>query len=419
MSYVGEKPYPIRDGGTGQSSLPTNGQLLIGNNNNFDLANLTAGSGINITNGTGSITIASTVSPPVLTPVFLARLTSTQSSVTGDGTDYTPIIFDAVDGNVGLAYDNTTGLFTAPTTQIYVFSFGIQIVNLDPTHTECSFKIESSNGANAFGFYGNPYVVNYAGYLMLSQTVIMALGAGDTTQVSLQISNGTKTIDVYGDNSGSYYTWFAGYLLAGNNGGMSTLDAVVDGSGNTVVPTGGLITLVNGTSVSSLTHSSSHITLDVKGSTQYVLQVGNASGSLNNLAAGVGLSNQVLTSQGAGSEPQWTTLGSVVVWVAVAAASQTMVAQHGYVNNNAGLTTFTLPATANFGDIIEIAGVGAGGWKIAQNAGQSIVVGSLTSTVGAGGSVSSTMATDTIRLLCTTANTTFKALSWAGNLTVV
>ena len=418
MSYVGAKPYPIRDGGTGQSTAPANGQLLIGNSGNYDVSNLTAGSGISVTNSPGHITISSTVAPPVLTPVFLARLSSTQSNVTGDGTDYTPIIFDTVDGNVGLAYDNTTGLFTAPTTQIYVFSFGIDIQGILPAHTECSFKITSSSGAVAYGFFGNPYVSNYSGELMLSQTAIMALSASDTVQVSLKISNGTKVIDVYGDASGSYNTWFAGYLLAGNNGGTSTLDAVVDGSGNTVVPTGGLITLVNGTSVSSLTQSASHITLDVKGTTQYVLQVGNASGSLNNLADGVGFANQVLTSQGAGAEPQWTTLGSIVVWNAVAGTSQTMVPQHGYVNNNSGLTTFTLPATANFGDIIEIAGVGAGGWTIIENAGQSIIVGDLTSTVTSG-SVSSTKATDTIRLLCTAANTTFKALSWAGNLTVV
>lgn len=420
MSYVGAKPYPVRDGGTGQSTVPADGQLLIGDTaaKKFDVASLTAGSGISITPGPGSLTIASTVAPPVLTPVFLARLTSTQSNVTGDGTDYTPIIFNTADGNVGTAYDTTTGLFTAPTTQIYVFSFGLDILGIDAGHTEMAMKLEASGGAVAYGFLGNPYPISYSGEMKLSQTCIMALSASETVKVSLVVSNGTKTIDVFGDASGNYNSWFSGYLLAGNNGGMSQVDAVVDGSGNTVVPTGGLITLVNGTSVSSLSGSASHITLDVAGTTQYVLQVGNAGGSLNNLAAGTGLSSQVLVSQGAGAEPQWQSLGSVVVWVPVAGASQAMVAQRGYVNNNAGLTTFTLPATANFGDIIEIAGVGAGGWTIVQNSGQSIVVGALTSTVTTG-SVSSTMATDTIRLLCVAANTNFKALSWAGNLTVV
>ena len=49
----------VANGGTGQSSY-TNGQLLIGNTtgNTLTKATLTAGSGVTITNGTGSITIA-------------------------------------------------------------------------------------------------------------------------------------------------------------------------------------------------------------------------------------------------------------------------------------------------------------------------------------------------------------------------
>jgi len=48
---------PINQGGTGVSSTPTNGQLLVGNGTGFTLATLTAGSGISVTNAAGSITI--------------------------------------------------------------------------------------------------------------------------------------------------------------------------------------------------------------------------------------------------------------------------------------------------------------------------------------------------------------------------
>jgi hypothetical protein len=50
----------IGNGGTGVTNTPTAGQLLIGNttNSDYDLANLTAGTGISVTNGDGSITIA-------------------------------------------------------------------------------------------------------------------------------------------------------------------------------------------------------------------------------------------------------------------------------------------------------------------------------------------------------------------------
>lgn len=48
---------PVGSGGTGLTSTPTNGQLLIGNGTGFTLAALTAGSGITVTNAAGSITI--------------------------------------------------------------------------------------------------------------------------------------------------------------------------------------------------------------------------------------------------------------------------------------------------------------------------------------------------------------------------
>jgi hypothetical protein len=50
----------VAQGGTGLTSTPSNGQLDIGNGSGFTRANLTAGSGISITNGAGSISIAAT-----------------------------------------------------------------------------------------------------------------------------------------------------------------------------------------------------------------------------------------------------------------------------------------------------------------------------------------------------------------------
>ncbi len=46
-------------GGTGLTAAPSNGQLLIGNGSGYSLATLTAGSNVTITEGSGSITIAS------------------------------------------------------------------------------------------------------------------------------------------------------------------------------------------------------------------------------------------------------------------------------------------------------------------------------------------------------------------------
>ena len=51
---------PVENGGTGLATTPTDGQLLIGNGSGYTLTELTAGTGIDITNGSGSIDIANT-----------------------------------------------------------------------------------------------------------------------------------------------------------------------------------------------------------------------------------------------------------------------------------------------------------------------------------------------------------------------
>lgn len=57
----------IANGGTGVTTVPTNGQLLIGNGTGYAVAGLTAGSGVSITNGAGTITIAATGSGGTIT----------------------------------------------------------------------------------------------------------------------------------------------------------------------------------------------------------------------------------------------------------------------------------------------------------------------------------------------------------------
>jgi hypothetical protein len=51
---------PVASGGTGLSTIPTNGQLLIGNGTGYTLNTLGVGAGISVTNGLGTITLANT-----------------------------------------------------------------------------------------------------------------------------------------------------------------------------------------------------------------------------------------------------------------------------------------------------------------------------------------------------------------------
>jgi hypothetical protein len=123
------------------------------------------------------------------------------------------------------------------------------------------------------------------------------------------------------------------------------------------------------------------------------------------LSAGSGIS----IANGAGTITISGT-GSGIGWTNVTGTTQAGAADSGYVSDNASLVTITLPATAAFGTAFSIIGAGAGGWKIAQNAGQNVQVGNVSSTVGVTGSVASTNQFDSIDLLCTVSNTTWTTL---------
>jgi hypothetical protein len=69
-------PVSVANGGTGQSTTPTNGQLLIGNGTSFVLSTLTAGSGVSITNSAGSITLSATNSGAVTSVTATGPLAS-------------------------------------------------------------------------------------------------------------------------------------------------------------------------------------------------------------------------------------------------------------------------------------------------------------------------------------------------------
>ena len=62
-------PLTLANGGTGVSTIPANGQLLIGNGSGYTVANLTAGLNVGISNTAGGITISSSVGPTGVLPV--------------------------------------------------------------------------------------------------------------------------------------------------------------------------------------------------------------------------------------------------------------------------------------------------------------------------------------------------------------
>lgn len=132
------------------------------------------------------------------------------------------------------------------------------------------------------------------------------------------------------------------------------------------------------------------------------------------ISAGAGIS----VTNGAGTITIAATAS--VNWNNVTSGTQALSPEQGYVTNNgASLVTYTLPVLAAFGTVISVAGFSSGGWTIAQNALQSIVFGNVSTTVGIGGSLSSTNGGDQVDLLCVVANTTWVVRDTIGNLTYV
>jgi hypothetical protein len=107
---------PVANGGTGQTTY-TNGQLLIGNTtgNTLTKATLTAGTGISITNGTGSISIAATNNGTV-TSVGVSGgttgLTTSGGPITSSGTITLAGTLAVTNGGTGITSFGT-GVATA------------------------------------------------------------------------------------------------------------------------------------------------------------------------------------------------------------------------------------------------------------------------------------------------------------------
>jgi hypothetical protein len=98
--------------------------------------------------------------------------------------------------------------------------------------------------------------------------------------------------------------------------------------------------------------------------------------------------------------------------------SENLVAGNAYIANSGSLVTYALPPTAAVGDQFKVLYRGAGNFKIAQNSGQSIICGDLTTTVGVGGSVTGVDAGTIITITCLVANNRFIAEA-TGNFTTV
>lgn len=98
-------------GGTGTGTTPSNGQLLIGNGGGYSVANLTAGTGISITNSFGGITIAAAGGGPTISVLSVSTSFGSFNNSPPSSTYSKPLIGNATSpSNYGaFAFLNTSG----------------------------------------------------------------------------------------------------------------------------------------------------------------------------------------------------------------------------------------------------------------------------------------------------------------------
>lgn len=177
---------------------------------------------------------------------------------------------------------------------------------------------------------------------------------------------------------------------------------------------------------STITGASS-LTLGANGGTTgSVLIRGTTSGTVTMTVAAVagtwsftlpttaGSSGQYLQTDGAGVT-SWQTLTGGLTWASNASSPISAVASNGYIANLGTLLTYNLPTPA-VGSIIEIVGLGAGGWKAQCASTHTIRMGTIVS--AATGYAASTNQYDSIRMVGVS-STQWQIISAVGTIDIV
>ena len=175
---------PPSSGGTGTTGTPSNGQLLIGNGTTYSTASLTQGTGISVTNGSGSITLANTgvTSNVAGTGISVSGATGAVTiNATGTTINSQTGAYVLVAADAGKTISITTGGVTIPNAvmaagniiSIYNNSGSSQTITQGASLTlQWAGQSTSQTGNRTLGLYGMATVV----FITASNAVISGAG---------------------------------------------------------------------------------------------------------------------------------------------------------------------------------------------------------------------------------------------------
>ncbi len=410
------------------------------NDNNFDIGTIW----INTTPLTNNVWILTSLALGVATWILIATYNGEVSTITTDGAVIVPPISD----NINLLGDgiNITTVGNAGTATINVT-------------LNDSITLPATNGAGTSG------VINIGGQRFVSgfdanAPLVNAFFGGDAGNLTLTGTNNTAVGHLAlnalttGDNNTALGSFALGNLTDKDFNtaiGSVALDLLTSGERNTAVGYNALGNLDTGDSNIALGYNAGsayttgedlnivigHVGIvgesDVIriGFTQNECHIVGIDGvNVGSVAtvvteAGDQLGTAVITA-GAGIS---VTPGANTITIAattafftwqVVAVNTPIVTDNGYIANGAGTLTFSLPAVSVVGDEFAITGMNnATGWQVTQGAGQQIFIGLTNTTLGAGGSLTSSATRDSIQCVCIVANTTWQVISMVGNITIV
>jgi len=207
----------VAGGGTGVASTTAYAVLCGGTTSTGALQSI-AGVGTSgqvlTSNGAGALPTFQAAGGGGSSTYFSAALTNNAyANSTGDGTQINAVIFDTVNRNTGSAYNNSTGVFTAPSNDFYFFNAVLLFSNINPALNLVfnMFIYSSIFIARVEVSAANMAAASDSGRLIYSMGGGYYLTAGTQVQVGLNVTGSSKTVNVVGQSDNTCN--FCGFSL--------------------------------------------------------------------------------------------------------------------------------------------------------------------------------------------------------------